>query len=166
MFSSFFKHRFHLLRCLYERIIVYLIECLPILVNYQNLKLEMDGFLSKEKLGINQWEREELILFVKKVDNNSINASNFSMIYKDDIHLCIGRHIFISRFPEKTMVECGAYVHARVGEFGPITELFSPSEISRWHKITPQEARDAVVYFLETGDPQWGNAAPSLVRPF
>lgn len=122
-------------------------------------------YLPAKALGIEDWERDELIALWPKLMEDTVQLDMMRAASDCGSVCCIGGHIALAH----GMSVAGArrYVQCQVQTASPIAALFFPDlTVNHQHagwRSSGAEAALAILDFLTTGDPNW-NAVMRVAR--
>jgi hypothetical protein len=110
-------------------------------------------YLSAQALGIEDWERDELIALMPKLMAETIPIDMHQAASDCGTVCCIGGHIALSH--GVSIPGARRYVQGN----GPLEDLFFPDRTINfqhkgWRASAPQ-ASQAILNFLTTGKPNW-----------
>ncbi|WOJ91386.1 hypothetical protein RZS28_09075 [Methylocapsa polymorpha] len=116
-----------------------------------------EPYLPAEALGIEDWEREELIALWSKLEAEAAVLDMNQAASDCGSVCCIGGHIALSHGVSVRGARRYVQGHAQAG--GPLAALFFPDltvnhQHPGWRARGP-EAAQAVLNFLTTGAPDW-----------
>jgi hypothetical protein len=116
-----------------------------------------EPYLPARALGIEEWERDELIALASKLLDESIALDMMRAASECGSVCCIGGHMALAH----GISVCGArrYVQNQAQTNGPMAALFFPDlTVNYSHpgwRASATEAARAIVNFLTTGAPDW-----------
>jgi hypothetical protein len=128
-----------------------------------NMKHQMP-YLPAQALGIEDWEREELIALWPGLMEETVQIDMTQAASECGSVCCIGGHIALSH--GISVPGARRYVQDHVQKMSPLAALFFPDLTIEhrhpgWRASGPEAAR-AVLNFLTTGTPGWNDVMRTL----
>jgi hypothetical protein len=116
-----------------------------------------EPYLPAKALGIEDWEREELIALWTKLEAETALLDMTQVASDCGSVCCIGGHIALSH--GISVPGARRYVQSHAQADGPLAALFFPDlTVNRQHpgwRASGPEAARAILNFLTTGAPDW-----------
>lgn len=116
-----------------------------------------EPYLPARALGIEEWERDELIALVSKLLNVSIALDMMRAASECGSVGCVGGHMALAH--GISVQGARRYVQNQAQTNGPMAPLFFPDLTVNYRhpgwRAGPLEAARAIVNFLTTGAPDW-----------
>jgi hypothetical protein len=121
-------------------------------------------YLPAQALGIEDWEREELIALWPRLMEETVRIDMTQAVSDCGSVCCIGGHIALSH--GISVSGARRYVQDHVQKMSPLAALFFPDLTVEhrhpgWRASGPEAAR-AVLNFLTTGTPGWSDVMSTL----
>lgn len=116
-----------------------------------------EPYLPARALGIDQWERDELIALAARLLSESIALDMMRTASDCGSVGCIGGHIALAH--GISVRGARRYVQNQAQAGGPLANLFFPDLTVNYRhpgwRAGPREAAGAILNFLTTGAPDW-----------
>jgi len=116
-----------------------------------------EPYLPARALGIEEWERDELIALASKLLNESIALDMMRAASECGSVGCIGGHMALAH--GISVRGARRYVQNQAQTNGPMSALFFPDLTVNYRhpgwRASPADAARAIINFLTTGAPDW-----------